>query len=43
MAHTLLIGAVYTAMVLVPCVIAWFCGADEVESSESNVLEDGFI
>ncbi|HEV2618518.1 MAG TPA: hypothetical protein VGU23_01100 [Acidobacteriaceae bacterium] len=43
MMHSILVGAVFVAMVLAPCVIARFSEAGESDTSESNVLEDGFI
>jgi len=44
MMHSILVGAVFVAMVLAPCVIAMFSGVDESDAaSEANVLEDGFI
>jgi hypothetical protein len=36
MIHTLLIGAVYVAMVLTPCVIALFAGIDSSEEPQDS-------
>jgi hypothetical protein len=41
--HSFIVGAVYVLMVITPCVIALFSGADRGEDSESDVLRDGFI
>jgi hypothetical protein len=43
MIHNLIVGAVYVAMVVTPCVIALFSGVDQADDSESDVLRDGFI
>ncbi|HEX9200728.1 MAG TPA: hypothetical protein VF865_14285 [Acidobacteriaceae bacterium] len=44
MKHSILIGAIFVAIVLAPCVIAMFSEkVDYEESSELNVLEEGFI
>ena len=44
MKHNILVGAVFVAMVLVPCVIAMLSEPEENEyGSEMNVLEEGFI
>jgi hypothetical protein len=43
MIHNLIVGAVYVAVVITPCVIALFSGADRADDSESDVLRDGFI
>jgi hypothetical protein len=44
MMHTILVGAVFVAMVLSPCVIAMCSRVDDSDiSPESDVLEDGFI
>ncbi len=44
MMHSILVGAVFVALVLGPCIIAMFTGADDPDAaSESNVIEDGFI
>jgi hypothetical protein len=44
MIHSILVGAVYVAMVLAPCAIAWFSPVEDPDnSSDSNVFEDGFI
>jgi hypothetical protein len=34
MMHSLLVGAVYVAMVLTPCVIALFSGVDSSENTQ---------
>lgn len=42
--HSFLVGALYVAIVLTPCVIALFSDVDrEDDSSETDVLQDGFI
>jgi len=41
MMHSFLVGAVYVLMVIAPCVIALFSGADH-SSSESDGVKDGF-
>ena len=41
--HSFLVGALYVAMVITPCVIALFTAADHADNSESDVLTDGFI
>lgn len=42
--HNLIVGAVYVAMVLTPCVIALFSRADDADTSpESDAMKDGFI
>ena len=41
--HSFLVGALYVLMVITPCVIALFSGADTADTSESDVLTDGFI
>jgi hypothetical protein len=42
--HSFLVGAVYVAIVITPCVIAQLSGLHKTEDlSESNVYEDGFI
>ena len=44
MMRNILIGAIFVAIVLAPCVISLLSGTIEYEdASESNVLEDGFI
>jgi hypothetical protein len=44
MMHNLLVGAVYVAMVITPCVVALVTASENpVNASESNVLEEGFI
>jgi hypothetical protein len=44
MMHSFLVGAVYVAIVLAPCVVALFTGIDTTDDpAESNVYEDGFI
>ncbi len=44
MKHSILIGAIFVAIVLAPCVIAMLSvKVDYEESSELNVLEEGFI
>jgi hypothetical protein len=44
MMRSFLAGAVFVAMVLVPCAIAMLSRVDESESaSEIDVLEEGFI
>lgn len=43
MIHNLMVGAVYIAMVVTPCVIALFSGAEQADDSEIDVLQDGFI
>jgi hypothetical protein len=44
MMHDFLVGALYVAMVIAPCVIALFSGVDRGDDcSESDVLRDGFI
>jgi hypothetical protein len=44
MMHSFLVCAVYVAMVITPCAIATFTTMGQADdSSESNVLEDGFI
>jgi hypothetical protein len=44
MVRSILAGAVFVAIVLVPCVLAMFSRVDDIESaSEPNVLEEGFI
>jgi hypothetical protein len=43
MIHSMLVGAVYVAMVLTPCAIAWFSPVEDPDNSEPNVFEDGFI
>lgn len=43
MIHNLIVGIVYVAMVLTPCVIALFSSVDQTDDSESDVLRDGFI
>ena len=42
--HSFLVGAVYVAMVIAPCVIALVTHADKPDNSaEPYVLRDGFI
>ena len=42
MMHSILAAAVYVAMVLAPCAIAWSSPVEDPDSySESNVFEDG--
>lgn len=42
--HSIIVGAVFVAMVLSPCVIAMFRKVDDsAAASESDVLDDGFI
>ncbi|HEV2646860.1 MAG TPA: hypothetical protein VGU46_10900 [Acidobacteriaceae bacterium] len=44
MMHSILVGVIFVAMVLAPCIIALYTGADDPDAaSEPNVLEDGFI
>jgi hypothetical protein len=43
MMHSILVGGIFIAMVLAPCVIARFSGVDDPDAAELNVLEDGFI
>ncbi len=44
MKHSFLVGAIFVAIVLVPCVIALLSEPEEAEyGSETNVLEEGFI
>jgi hypothetical protein len=43
MMHDFLVGALYVAMVITPCLIALFSSGDRSEDSESDVLRDGFI
>jgi hypothetical protein len=42
--HSFLVGAIYVAMVIAPCVIALVTRAEKPDNStESDVLRDGFI
>jgi hypothetical protein len=41
--HSFIVGAIYVLVVITPCVIAQFSGADRNEDSETDVLRDGFI
>ena len=43
MIHSILAGAVYVAMVLIPCVIARLSPVEETDNSDANVFEEGFI
>jgi hypothetical protein len=43
MMHSILVGTVFVATVLAPCVIARFAGIDDSDAADPNVLEDGFI
>jgi hypothetical protein len=44
MIHSMMVGAVYVAMVLAPCAIAWFTPVEDPDNApDANVLEDGFI
>ena len=44
MMHDFLVGAVFVAMVLAPCVVAKFSGVDDPDNaSEPDVLKDGFV
>jgi hypothetical protein len=44
MRHNFLIGAVFVAIVLVPCVIALLSEVEDYEkASDWNVLDEGFI
>ena len=42
--HNLLVGAVYVAMVITPCVVALVTASEKSDNTfEWNVLEEGFI
>jgi hypothetical protein len=41
--HSFIVGAIYVLMVITPCVIALFFGADPADDAESEELRDGFI
>jgi hypothetical protein len=44
MMHSILVGAVYVAIVITPCVVAQLTGVHKAEDvSESSIYEDGFI
>jgi hypothetical protein len=44
MMQSLLVGAVFVAMVMTPCVVALVTATHKSDNaSESNVLEEGFI
>lgn len=42
--HNFIVGAIFVAIVLIPCVIVLIHKVDDsAAASESDVLEDGFI
>jgi hypothetical protein len=41
--HTIVVGLVYAAIVITPCILALFTRLDDPDTADSNVLEDGFI
>ncbi len=44
MIHSILVGAVFVAMVLIPCLIARFSIAvDQEAASDIDVMDEGFI